>query len=253
MSRTEDSAPGEGSASPDGFEHLEKPSVLTSEERARLQRQARALGNPTRFAIFEHVARRHSPVQVTALVEAFGLNHNVIRQHLAKLCEAGLFVEEFAPRSGPGRPALQYRLAPEVAGTWGTANPYERLASLLLEMTADGLSAREVGRRAGRRAATGLDGQRTTALDRLVAELRRTGVEPRPVNRSAGVDLVLDSPPLVRGVAGHQEIVCEIHRGLAEGLLEELGSELRVTRLQVDESGDNTCTLRLEPHSQPTD
>jgi predicted ArsR family transcriptional regulator len=220
--------------------------VSTSEERARLQRQARALGNPTRFALFEHVARLHRPVQVAALVEQFGLNHNVIRQHLAKLCEAGLFVEEFAPRSGPGRPALQYRLAPDVAATWGTSSPYEHLALLLLEMAADGLSAREVGRRAGRRAATAVDG-RADPLEQLVAEMRRAGVEPRLQHRPAGIELVLDPSSVTRGTTRHRDILCEIHGGLAEGFLEELGGPLKVTGLHIDGSGENhCCTLRLE-------
>ena len=216
----------------------------TSEERARLQRQARALGNPTRFAVFEHVARLHQPVQVATLVERFRLNHNVIRQHLAKLCEAGLFVEEFAPRSGPGRPALQYRLAPDVAATWGVSSPYEHLALVLLEMTAEGVSAREAGRRAGRRAATAVDG-RGNPLEHLVAEMRRAGVEPRTQHRQAGIELVLYPSPVVRGLSRHRDIVCEIHRGLAEAFLEEMGSELKVTR--VDQSGENHFTLRLEP------
>ena len=221
------------------------PEESTSDERARLQRQARALGNPTRFAVFEHVARVHRPVQVAALVEQFGLNHNVIRQHLAKLCEADLFVEEFAPRNGPGRPALQYRLAPEVAGTWGISSPYEELASLLLEMTAEGLSPREVGVRAGRRAAAAAT-ERASPLDRLVAELRRRGLQPRLVNNSTGAELVLASWPFAQVASAQREIVCEMHRGLAEGFLQELGSDLMVTGPQSEKPGATGCTIVLE-------
>lgn len=243
MSRTGDASEGSGRVGSAQLEPMEPPPMSTSEERARLQRQARALGNPTRFAVFEHVARLHAPVQVATLVEQFGLNHNVIRQHLAKLCEADLFVEEFAPRSGPGRPALQYRLAPDVAATWGIASPYEQVALLLLEMAADGVSAREVGRRAGRRAASGVDGRRTP-LEHLVAEMRRTGAEPRTVHGSTGsIELVLDPSLVTRGVAGGQKIMCEIHRGLAEGFLDEL----KVTGLEIDESDDGACIVRLEP------
>lgn len=228
------------------LEQAEQPPVSTSEERARLQRQARALGNPTRFALFEDVARLHRPVQVATLVERFRLNHNVIRQHLAKLCEAGLFVEEFAPRSGPGRPALQYRLAPDVSSIWGISSPYEQLATLLLDMTVESVEPREVGRRAGGRAAATADGEQATPLEKLVAEMRRTGLEPRTLHRSTGVDLVLGACPLVRGVGRHRDIVCEIHRGLAEGFLEELASELNVTELHQGQSGDGPCTIRLE-------
>ena len=222
-------------------------SLEPSDERNRLQRQARALGSPTRFALFEYVASQHGPVQVAALVERFGLNHNAIRQHLAKLCEAGLFVEEFAPRTGPGRPALEYRLAPDVSGTWGLSSPYEQLAVLLLEMAAEGLSPREVGRRAGRRAAANPDGQKAHTLERLMAEMRRTGVEPKPRRGPAGLELVFDPLPPEPGSTRQREIVCEIHRGLAEGFLEALGSELVVSGLEMDNSGGNSCTLLLKP------
>ena len=214
-------------------------------ERARLQRQARALGNPTRFAVFQHVARGRRPVRVATLVERFGLNHNVVRQHLAKLCEADLLVEEFADRSGPGRPALQYRLAPEVAATWGISTPYQHLASLLLEMAAEGLSPRDVGRRAGRQgaAAASLDG--ATPLENLVAELHRRGLELRSVHRSTGVELVLESCPLSLPDTTHREIVCDIHRGLAEGFLDELGADLEVTGLEMGTPGRRPCTISL--------
>lgn len=248
MSTTGDAAPGRQDLGVAGTDQVEERSpASTNAERARLQRQARALGNPTRFAIFEHVARVRSPVRVAALVERFGLNHNAVRQHLAKLCEAHLLVEEFAARSGPGRPALQYRLAPEAAGTWGTPSPYEELASLLLQMAAEGLSAREVGRRAGRQAAAAADVDRVTPLDRLVREMDRRGLGPRSVPGSSGVDVVLDSCPLPYAAATHREIVCDIHRGLAEGFLEELGTDLEVSGLRMGTPGVAACTLHLGP------
>ena len=230
----------------------ERAALPTSDDRAPLQRQARALGNPTRFALFEHVARLHRPVQVATLVEQFGLNHNVIRQHLAKLCEAGLFVEEFAPRSGPGRPALQYRLAPDVAATWGLSSPYEQLALLLLEMTAERLSPREVGRRAGRRAATAGADAPAIPLERLVREMRKIGFDLQTRESSAAVELLLDPSPLAAGVAEHREILCELHRGFAEGFLREVGSELRVVDLQADDRAGGSCAIRLETERATT-
>lgn len=50
-----------------------------------VQEQARALGDPTRHAIFRNIAEAGGPVGVAELTEQLGLNHNAIRQHLAKL------------------------------------------------------------------------------------------------------------------------------------------------------------------------
>jgi predicted ArsR family transcriptional regulator len=80
-----------------------------------LQRQARALGDPTRYRIFRYVAEAGRPVTVAEITAHVELHHNGVRLHLTKLCDAGLLVEQFGTRPGPGRPALQYRLDPSAA------------------------------------------------------------------------------------------------------------------------------------------
>ena len=50
-----------------------------------LQQQARALGDPTRHAIFRYIADGDGPADVAEITAHFGLNHNAIRQHLAEL------------------------------------------------------------------------------------------------------------------------------------------------------------------------
>lgn len=77
----------------------------------RLQRQARALGDPTRYRIFRFVADAADPVSVAEITAHVDLHHNGVRQHLAKLCDAELLLEETV-RAGPGRPSLHYRLGP---------------------------------------------------------------------------------------------------------------------------------------------
>ena len=50
-----------------------------------IQEQARALGDPTRHAIFRYILDSGAPVGVGELTSHFGLNHNAVRQHLTKL------------------------------------------------------------------------------------------------------------------------------------------------------------------------
>ena len=89
---------------------------MTASARDAATEQARALGDPTRNAIFRYIDAASDPVGVAELTDHFGLNHNAIRQHLAKLRDAGLVVEELAAPSGPGRPPLRYRPSPGAAG-----------------------------------------------------------------------------------------------------------------------------------------
>lgn len=69
------------------------------------RRRAQALGDPTRHAIFRWLALAARPVPISDLVDEFALNHNTIRQHLAKLRAAELVEETKAPRPAPVGPA----------------------------------------------------------------------------------------------------------------------------------------------------
>src|ERR1039458_8479697 len=111
----------------------------------RLQREARALGDPTRHRIFRHISDAWCPVDVAELTALVRLNHNAVRQHLTVLKDAELVVEEIEQRSRPRRPRLLYRLNPDAVGFWGTEGPYELLASLLSEVVRTHASPREVG------------------------------------------------------------------------------------------------------------
>ena len=96
---------------------------------ANLQVQARALGDPTRHKVFRAIVDGDAPLDVAHLTAEFGLNHNAIRQHLAKLVAADLVEETVAAPSGRGRPRLQYTVAPGAESRWGVTGPYESFAS----------------------------------------------------------------------------------------------------------------------------
>lgn len=215
-----------------------------------MQRQARALGDPTRHAIFRFVARADEPVGVASLTEHFQLNHNAVRQHLAKLRDAGLLVEEQAPRSKPGRPALQYRLSAEASGTWGTAGPYAHLSVMLLEVIRTGRSPREVGAEAGRQLAAGAS-RETSGLDELEAEMARRGFHPRRVQRGSSVELVLQRCPFEAAALADPGVVCQLHLGLSEGIVEGLGGQSEVTGLVAYNAKRAGCRLKVKQRPAP--
>ena len=213
------------------------------EEHRTRQRQARALGDPTRYRIFQRVAES-GPLGVAALTAELGLNHNAIRQHLTKLSEAGLLIEEVASQRGPGRPPLQYRLAPAVVGSWGTVGPYEELSLLLLELLDGDATPYEVGYAAGQRAAkTVVAGSRP--LDVLEDDLTRRGFEPEHLSNGDAVELVLRRCPFESAAAANPDVICELHRGIAEGAVDALGDELELVELLRRDPGHGDCRLRV--------
>jgi predicted ArsR family transcriptional regulator len=189
-----------------------------------VQPQAKALGDPTRFRIFRYVFEAGRPVGVAELTAYTQLNHNAVRQHLAVLTSAGLVVEEVEERSRPGRPRLMYTPAPDVAGLWGTPSPYEYLATLLSEVLRTNARPEEVGRSAGRRRAVELSRRpHGEPLAVLEGEMARIGFRPTVRQRAHSVDLVLGRCPFVSAAAANPGVVCQIHRGLADGLAEGIG------------------------------
>lgn len=206
-----------------------------------IQEQARALGDPTRHAIFRRVAESTSPVTVRELTDQFGLNHNAVRQHLAKLVAAGLVVEQREAPSGPGRPRLLYTVDPGAESRWGVAGPYERLSLLLTEMIRTGDSPVEVGRRAGRQyAAAHPDADPEAAL---VAVAASGGFEPTLQRDGDDVEVLLHACPFASTAVDAPDIICELHHGIAIGVAEEVGG-ITVDGLDRDDPTRAPCRFR---------
>lgn len=216
-----------------------------------LQEQARALGDPTRHRIFRYVADAGAEVDVAELTEHFGLNHNAIRQHLAKLVRAGLVVENRAPAGARGRPRLLYRVDPSVDGRWGATGPYERLSLLLAEVTRTGAAPVEVGRRSALRAveaASSGDGE-TEPVAALVDAMERQGFAPDVRVRGNRVEFVLRHCPFQSAAMVDPDTVCALHLGIVEGVAEATGGRVVIDELRPRDPRRAGCMLvaHVEP------
>jgi len=220
------------------------PGERVKSQSPTLQEQARALGDPTRHAVFRYVADADSPVDVAELTEHFGLNHNAIRQHLAKLVDAELVTEQHAPIAGRGRPRLNYRVHPAADSRWGATGPYERLSLLLSEMIRTGDSAEEVGRRAGLRQRLDADVD-DDPIGAVVGAMEREGFEPTVRVRGDRADVVLRTCPFETTALADPDTVCSIHLGMAQGFAELAGGRLVVDELVPHDPRRANCRLRM--------
>jgi predicted ArsR family transcriptional regulator len=211
-----------------------------------LQQQARALGDPTRHAIYQYVADSDGSVGIAELTGHFKLNHNAIRQHLAKLVDAGLVTETSVKGAGPGRPRLLYEIDQAADSRWGVHGPYERLSLLLAEIIRTGDTATEVGRRAGKRlrlpASAGGD-----SITGIAAAMAAQGFDPEVRAGKDKVDIVLHHCPFESTALADPETVCRLHLGIAEGLAQGTGSV--VEELIARDPRPANCRVRLR--SQP--
>jgi predicted ArsR family transcriptional regulator len=206
--------------------------------------QSRALGDPTRHAIFQYVRDALRPVGVAEMTAHFGLNHNAIRQHLAKLRDASLVIEERGRSAGPGRPPLQYRPTPGAVERWGGAGPFEALSMMLLDLLRGEGSPEEVGRRAGYRLAVEY-GADAAAVDILDAIARRLGFEPRVEDTPVGTDVVLDRCPFLGPADAAPEIVCRLHLGIAEGIADAAADDSTIQDLVIRPPRRAGCRIQV--------
>jgi predicted ArsR family transcriptional regulator len=208
-----------------------------------VQREARALGVPTRHRLFRYIVDAARPVGVGELTDYVRLNHNAVRQHLAVLKDAGLVTEEVEDRDRAGRPRLLYRLHPEVAGSWGTSGAYAWLASLLSDAIRRQQDPRQVGRQDGHHRGAEIAGT-GDRLDLLEAEMARRGFRPTRVERGRRVDFVFGRCPFAEVAQVDPDTVCQLHLGMAEGLTEGLGG-LAVEKLVAKDPRRAGCRLTV--------
>jgi len=195
-------------------------------------RRAKALSTPTRVAVYDHLRRADALVTPQELAALLGVHHTAIRQHLTVLADAGLVASEAFPPSGRGRPRIGYRTAMD-------PEPYVLLAATLAAAVTDGITAREAGRRQGMTVRPSVEGPLATLRD----ETQRLGFRPRVRERRSGdVDIVLDACPFADVAAHAPETICQLHRGIAEGVAERTGG-LRIVDLHVAEPHHGGCRL----------
>ncbi|MGH8914649.1 MAG: helix-turn-helix transcriptional regulator [Acidimicrobiia bacterium] len=214
------------------------------------QRQARALGDPTRHRIFRYLADSSQAVGVGELTDLLGLNHNAIRQHLSILTEAGLVTRETARAQGKGRPRLMFSVHPSADERWGVGGPYQRLSLMLIEMLKTGDSPVEVGRRAAPDIEVPTD-RGAHAIEGLARAMARGGFDPVLVGEGGRTEFALRHCPFADSAAVDPETVCALHLGLAQGLAEQIQGVV-VDELEPHDPHDAGCRLRFHVTERPT-
>ena len=231
----------------EGGRRRRSPSAALFDELT--QRDAEALADPTRYRLFEELRRAGHPLTVAQLTDAAGVHHTAVRQHLAKLRDAGLVIEDRAEPTGRGRPRLLYGVRPGLAASHSAAEGYQRLAMLLAAAVRTGRSAREVGRDEGRAVVRHL-----AAADELeegadpativVDQAERLGFRPTVEARADDYDVILQHCPFREVAAEDPDTICSLHLGLAEGVAAETGG-IEVRGMVVNDPYRAGCRLQL--------
>jgi predicted ArsR family transcriptional regulator len=225
--------------------------------------RARTLAAASRVSLLEKLQSAGAST-VGELAHVTGLHENTTREHLARLVEAGYVVREPEHRTSRGRPRMVYRA---VSADDMRADPVSRrrledsiasaaltralLSSYGSPLASPAQTALEAGREQGRARplphalGTGPVGP-TGTVDRqllaLEAHLDAFGFDPEVDTdhlrvhmwRCPFADLARERP----------DVVCSVHMGLAEGVLEAAGGPVRAERIHPF-VGRSHCVLEL--------
>jgi predicted ArsR family transcriptional regulator len=219
-----------------------------------------ALGEPTRRAVYDHVAGSAGWVGRDAVASALGIERATAAHHLDRLADDGLLEIDFqrlTGRQGPGagRPAKLYRRAPrefavslpqrdyELAGRLlATAVDRSRTEGIDLDRALDAAAAEEGDRLAGaiRSRVRGWPGRRRAANRRTVVEvLAEHGFEPVV---DADGTITLRNCPFHRLARQHTELICGMNHcllGAAMAGVAEAGLDAKL------EPVEGQCCVRL--------
>jgi predicted ArsR family transcriptional regulator len=188
----------------------------------------KALGDNTRYAIYLELARSAAPLSTADIAESLGLHPNTVRPHLERMREVGLLDVRTEVRSQVGRPQHLYSVAPDAPSLGLEPPTYPVVARMLLRMAAraglSGDDAVEAGREQGRADAHAYAAA-PSCLEAVIAQLSVLGFDPAVDGSEDGETAVVAFAhcPFRELAEANPDLVCNLHRGLLEGLVQEVG------------------------------
>ena len=180
-----------------------------------------------------HLIQSRSERTIGELCEATGLHQNTVREHLQRLIEGGYVIATIEHRTTRGRPRTLYSAA---TGAPGASSPVARDKAKAAARRGDLMRRMLPG------AASDLSDAALYQLDALVEHLEESGFEPVVDDVRLTVDL---SPcPHAAGRPEDRPMLCQVHLGLMQGVLNEAAGPLSADCVQTSGSPAD-CTVRL--------
>jgi predicted ArsR family transcriptional regulator len=215
-----------------------------------------ALADPTRRALYEHVAAQPGPVGREQAATALGLALHTASFHLDRLVEAGLLTTEYrrlGGRSGPGagRPSKLYRRSETEVAVSLPERHYDlagRILAAAVERARDGEAlddaVEEAAGVAGRDLGTEHVAQHGPGgVGAFTGVLTDVGFEPRVEDGT----VLLANCPFDALARSHTALVCGMNRAFVQGVADGVGCA--VTARLAPEPG--LCCVKGEPGGTP--
>lgn len=185
----------------------------------------KALGDNTRYAIYLELARSAVPLSTAEVAVELGLHPNTVRPHLERMRDAGLLHVEVDNRGTVGRPQHRYSLAADAPSLGLEPAAYPILAALLANLTVlfgpDADTVAETAREHGRTRAAAHPNQ--ACIKAVQEELAELGFDPASAQDGNVTTIAFTRCPFRPLAEAFPELVCHLHRGMIEGMVDVLG------------------------------
>jgi predicted ArsR family transcriptional regulator len=204
------------------------------------------LAQPTRAHLFALLSELKRPAGTAELAERLDLHPNGVRVHLERMRDAGL-VERARARQARGRPRDAWTIAAGAQPGGRSPSAYADLGRWLARAIPS-LPRRlrdleSAGRAIWRELAPPDAGSGEDAFETMLVSL---GFQPqRQAGEKSGVTFCLGNCPYRDAVRENQEVICTLHRGLTQGLLDVLEPQAKLEGFVPRDPDEAGCLIEL--------
>lgn len=215
-----------------------------------------ALSQPTRARVFAMLGELRRPASTEELATELRLHPNGVRLHLERLREEGLVVRR-RERQARGRPRDSWTISPDAQPGGDPPTGYAALSRWLVQalVTSGARTAdmEEAGRLIGRGLAAdhpGGDPDEQMLFDTLTSlgfqpEREPTKARTQTKAKTKRVAYKLRNCPYRQAVQDRQPLVCALHRGLTNGLVEGMDSDSKLVAFEPKDPQQAGCLIRI--------
>jgi predicted ArsR family transcriptional regulator len=223
----------------------------------------KALGDSTRYAIYLELTRAACPLSTAELAGRLDLHPNTVRPHLERMREVGLLEMSVDSHGAVGRPQHRWSVEGAVPALGLEPGGFRLLAHLLADVAVrSGLGDAElqaIGRVQGAERTRPGDQMSSdvgppsgaSCLQAVVDQLAELGFDPAVEEHAGHAVVAFSRCPFRELAAVFPDVVCRLHHGLTEGLLDGLSAggaarlELRSFATLLDE---DPCRVEFAVH-----
>lgn len=211
------------------------------------------LAQPTASRLFDSIVAAKHPLSTAEVAERTGVHPNSARLHLAKLLDAGMLRLE-SERGARGRPRKIWSVSPKARIDGEPPEAYRELATWLSRSIAaagaDRGDIRAQGRQIGREIAA--DSPDAGSADVLESALAAMGFQPERQDERTRTRFTLCNCPYRDVAKANPGVVCSLHLGIAEGLVQAADPAAKLTEFEVKDPIEAGCRIAIDVPPTPT-